>query len=221
MAQWQRSPPSGSGSRRGPQASSGHGHFTLSSFYHEIFWNHFICLARPHQGHKAPDNIGPRFIGAHKPLHHDEVTVLSHFFTFLSFLVFLHVIIFLISCLSRRYAVDLIFISVLFQPIWVLQFISHLIILFHISFCLNLFSLSSCSYLPLSLLVPSNPCEEEVFAASVALLLPSTLSMLSQSQWLYILVSILSSSSPNCFSLPFFQSTLLPSSFLHSHGCKW
>lgn len=105
--------------------------------------------------------------------------------------MFLHVIIFLISCLSRRYAVDLIFISVLFQPICVLQFISHpLIIHFHISFCLNLFSLSSCSYLPLSLLVPSSPCEEEVFAASVALLLIPPLSSCFPSPSGYIFWSL-------------------------------
>ncbi|KAI3361656.1 hypothetical protein L3Q82_002023 [Scortum barcoo] len=34
-----------------------------------------VCHGRPYQGRNAPDNIAPRIIRAHKPLHHSKVAV--------------------------------------------------------------------------------------------------------------------------------------------------
>ena len=69
------SPPSGTGSECGPQASSGQRLSPHTSIFHWVFWTirsltpHLrpICLGRPYWEHMAPDNLAPRFIGTHKP----------------------------------------------------------------------------------------------------------------------------------------------------------
>ena len=67
----------------GPRASSWQGLFASPKNSHEVFWTILspgpclrpICPGSPDQEHMAPDNTDPRFIGTHKPLHHDKVMV--------------------------------------------------------------------------------------------------------------------------------------------------
>ncbi|KAI3373300.1 hypothetical protein L3Q82_006599 [Scortum barcoo] len=69
-----RAPTPGPGSRVGPQCLARH----LGP----------VCHGRPYQGHNAPDNIAPRIIRAHKPLHQ----------------ILLFIFVFLSSCFNKYFA---------------------------------------------------------------------------------------------------------------------